>query len=306
MGLNISVAPTIEPISLAVAKAHLRLDSGTFADEIATTQSIVPAVYTAATTTTGTGVSVLGKRAVLQVPVGVVAAGGKLNVHIEESSDDITYTDWTGGALTEITAAGTYEKLYTGAKPYIRAIGAVTVNSVTYNAVVVTGSYISDDDTEIENIITASRQLCEDWQGRSYIERTYEHTLDDWPKDYIELPMPPLISVSSIAYTDTAGTTSTWSATEYQVDATGFVGRIMPAYGYTWPSVTLRNMAGIKVTYKAGYGDEAADVPLKIRQAILCVIGELYENREVSDTMQRYELPLGVKWLLGQDKVYAV
>lgn len=306
MGLNISVAPTIEPISLAVAKAHLRLDSGTFADEIATTQSIVPAVYTAATTTTGTGVAVLGKRAVLQVPVGVVAAGGKLNVHIEESSDDITYTDWTGGALTEITAAGTYEKLYTGAKPYIRAVGAVTVNTITYNAVVVTGSYISDDDTELENIITASRQLCEDWQGRAYIERTYEHTLDDWPKDYIELPMPPLISVTSIAYTDTAGTTSTWSATEYQVDTTGFVGRIMPAYGYTWPSTPLRNMAGIKITYKAGYGDEAADVPLKIRQAILLLISELYENREDSDTMERFEIPWGVKALLGQDKVYSV
>jgi hypothetical protein len=45
MGLTISVDPTIEPITLQELKAHLRLDSGTFADEITSTISINPSEY---------------------------------------------------------------------------------------------------------------------------------------------------------------------------------------------------------------------------------------------------------------------
>ena len=146
--------------------------------------------------------------------------------------------------------------------------------------------------------------ISKEWQGRAYIDRTYILTLDDWPEcGYIELPMPPLDSITSIVYTDSSGTNNTWSSAEYQVDASGFVGRVSPAYGYSWPSSVLRVMAGVTVTYKAGYGAATSDVPERIKHAIKMVLGDLWENREDSDIVQKYKVPWGVKGLLGFDRV---
>jgi uncharacterized phiE125 gp8 family phage protein len=118
--------------------------------------------------------------------------------------------------------------------------------------------------------------------------------------------MPPAATITSIVYTNSAGTAATWSATEYQLDATGFVGRLSPAYGYSWPSETLRELAGITITYTAGYGATAASVPEEIRHAIMMLVGELYENREDSDKMESFEMPWSVKALLGFDRVIGV
>jgi uncharacterized phiE125 gp8 family phage protein len=307
MGLVCTVAPTIEPVTLAQAKEHLHLDTGTLADEVASVVSIKPDAYGIASSTNGTGVDVLNKSALVIVSVGTVDSGGTLDVHIEESTNNSTWTDWTTGALTQITAAGTYEKQYTGSKQYIRAVGVDAVGAIDYGVSVVTSNYMTADDTYISTLITTARELCEDWQGRAYITRTYEWSLDRWPcNDKLDLPMPPALTITSIVYTTSAGTATTWTASEYQLDITGFVGRVAPAYGYTWPTAVLRELAGIKVTYTAGYGATATSVPSKIKHAIMMLIGELYENREDTDKMQAFSMPWGVKALLGQDKVYAI
>jgi uncharacterized phiE125 gp8 family phage protein len=309
MGLNISVQPTIEPVSLAEAKAHCRLDTGTFADEIASAQTLAPDAYaiTPAYGIVGTGVDVLNKSALVQISVGTVGAGATLDAKIQESANNIAFTDWTGGAFTQITAAGTYEKQYTGIKQYIRIVATVATNAIDFGASVVTGNYMTADDTYISSLITTAREICESYQSRSYITRTYEYTLDEWPvDDAIDLPMPPAIAISSIVSTLSDGTSSTWSSSEYQLDATGFVGRLAPAYGYNWPSETLREMAGVKITYTAGYGSTAASVPSRVKHAIMILIGELYENREDTDKMQGYLMPWGVKALLSQEKVFSL
>jgi uncharacterized phiE125 gp8 family phage protein len=306
MGLVLATAPKIEPVTLAQAKAHLRLDTGTMADEIASIVSIKPDAYGIASSTNGTGVDVLNKSALVQVSVGTVDAGGTLAVHIEESANNSTWTDWADGAFTSITAAGTYEKQYTGVKQYIRAVGVDAVAAIDYGVSVITSNYMTDEDTELASMIIAAREYCEDYQGRALITRTYELTLDDWPRAPFELPMPPAIEIVSIKYIDSAGTVTTWSATEYQLDATGFVGRLSPAYGYSWPSTTLRELAGITITYTAGYGATVASVPYKTKAAILLAVGDLYNNREATDIVKHEIVYLGLERLLGQDKVYAI
>ena len=87
---------------------------------------------------------------------------------------------------------------------------------------------VTDDDSLIDALITAARQLVETEQNRQLMPATYELTLDEFPSSSncpIELPRPPLQSVSSITYVDTAGATQTWSSDDYQVDTKGIVGR---------------------------------------------------------------------------------
>lgn len=142
---------------------------------------------------------------------------------------------------------------------------------------------ISDDDTLIDAYVTVARELVEAWTSQALISQTWVYYLDDWPQsDTIWLPRPPLQSVTSVVYTDQDGSSATLSSSSYYVDTAGKPGRIVLKDGYSWPSVTLQIANGIAITYVAGYGDDAADVPTPIVQALRLLLGDMYENRENS------------------------
>jgi uncharacterized phiE125 gp8 family phage protein len=257
----------------------------------------------------GTGVDVLNKSSIVQISVGTVTGSATLDCKIQESNDNNIWNDWTGGSLTQITASGTYEKQYTGIKKYIRVHATTSINKVKFSASIITKSYLTDEDTCLTTLIKTARQICEDHQRRSYINRTYKYYLDEFPcssEQEIVLPNPPVSSITTIKYTNTDGTQYTWSSSEYQIDSYGFTCRLKPKYGYEWPSDTLQEMSGVEITYVAGYGATASTVPEKIRHAIMILCGELYENREDSDSVQKYNISWGVKALLGQDRVIEI
>ena len=136
MALTLKTAPATEPLTLAEVKEHLRLDSGSVADNITISQSIVPGAHVIAAgySLKGTGVNVLGYRALVNLNAGSCGAGGTVDVKIQESDTDVDgdYTDWTGGAFTQVAAANdntVQEKEYTGTKQFIR-VEAPPVQSV--------------------------------------------------------------------------------------------------------------------------------------------------------------------------------
>jgi uncharacterized phiE125 gp8 family phage protein len=159
-------------------------------------------------------------------------------------------------------------------------------------------SVSSDPDEQyLQNCIKVARQFCEHVQGRSYITQTWDLVLDDFPDDeHVELPMPPLISVTSITYKDTAGASQTMSASDYVVDTYSEPGRVCLAYGATWPS-TYDEVNCITIRYVAGYG-AASSVPEDTKQAILLMIAHYYENREPAPAVATSEIPMGAKFLL--------
>ena len=164
----------------------------------------------------------------------------------------------------------------------------------------------TDDTSEnhlLDALITAARQWAEDFQNRRYITQTYDLWLDDFPdEDYIRIPLPPLVSITSIKYYDTDDVEATFTSSYYFVDTKSEPGRVGLNYGEIWPTTTLRPINGVAVRFVAGYG-EAAAVPTKVKQSIKLICGHWYENRENTSTIEIKEVPLAAHALLWQDRI---
>jgi len=154
-----------------------------------------------------------------------------------------------------------------------------------------------EDDDLITSKMKAARQWCEFFQNRAYIEQSITAKFDAFLGDTIILPMPPLISVTSVKYLDGNGTQQTLDPSYYDVDTTSEPGRITLGYNDTWPTTRDQHHA-IEIIFKAGYGATAASVPELTKSAILLLTEHLYENRSATSEEALKEIPLGVKNLL--------
>lgn len=157
----------------------------------------------------------------------------------------------------------------------------------------------TDHDDRIDDLIDAATSFAEKYQQRKYLTQTCVDYLDDWPDDDVIRPKwSPLLAVSSITYVDIAGATQTWSSDEYDVDTDSEPGQITLAYGESWPSVR-GDHNGIAVTYTAGYGSDADNVPHEIRTAILLLVYDWFYHPD----REGQSLPASVKVLLGMERM---
>lgn len=184
---------------------------------------------------------------------------------------------------------------------------------------------IQDDNELITNLIVAAREHVEKVTARSFVNRTLDLYRDQFPgikpypdTDVIELSRPPLVSVASLTYTDTTGTTRTWtpSGTDLlnefgvvnaHVDNVNEPGRIVLAYSQVWPNQVLRTANAIKIRYVAGYGADATNVPQAAKSAMKLLIGTWYDNREsIINGRGITSIPVsdGVEMLLAPLKVW--
>lgn len=133
----------------------------------------------------------------------------------------------------------------------------------------------SDEDALISRLISAAREQCEQELDRSVAQQTLMLMLDAFPGGAVLLPRGPVISVSSVQYTDAAGAAQTISGANYAIDDGQVDAWLLPAYGYDWPATREQGNA-VRVTYQAGY----ATCPDAIRQWILLAVGTMYASRE--------------------------
>lgn len=155
-----------------------------------------------------------------------------------------------------------------------------------------------DDTAEnatLTALIIAAREYCEMYTRRALAPQTIELYLDYFPA-VIKLPMPPITSVTSIAYKDYLGTETTIAAMDYIVDTVN--GCINQAYGKSWPSFTPYVSNPIKITYVTGY----VTAPKSIKQAMLLLIGHWYENRSATGEVRK-PIEFSVKNLLSLYRV---
>lgn len=144
----------------------------------------------------------------------------------------------------------------------------------------------ADDNTYITTLISVARQQFETDTGRAFYRRTYYLDLEGFPvRSAIELPMPPLLSVTSVKHYSTTGATSTVTSTVYGTDSSSEPGRVVLNYNQSWPSDQLRPFNGVRVEYIAGYGtasQAATQIPDLAKQGMLLLVGDMYVDRETA------------------------
>ena len=166
-------------------------------------------------------------------------------------------------------------------------------------------SDVAEDDDLIHSLIKTARTTSENITNRAFISQTWKMFFEGFPPWEIKIKRPPLQSITHVKYVDTAGALQTLNSNQYLVDETSLPGRLVPVYGAYWPSVRCQPKA-VEIQFVCGYG-AAKDVPFPIRQAMLLLLGHLYEHREsvnigniVTEIEQTYS------WLLYPHRILNV
>lgn len=172
------------------------------------------------------------------------------------------------------------------------------------------------DDAFADAALLAAVRQAETLTGRAFINQTWEMALERFPRVTSEhpwaefrVPRPPLQSVVSLKYIDTAGVEQTLVAgTDYAVYDAGArfaLGRVAPAFGTSWPEARAQP-SPVKLRFVAGYGAGVAAVPDPVKSAILLLFGDLYRYRE--ETLEGVSTATrnAVEALLGPYRVWAV
>jgi len=140
---------------------------------------------------------------------------------------------------------------------------------------------LTEDDTYIDTLIATATQQTEQFLHRRLITQTWYQYLECFPDtNIIKIPFGKLQSVTSLKYKDSDGDETTWTASNYIVDADSDPGEIVLGYEKVWPTATLYPSNPITIEFVCGYGLTGADVPSNIKHGIKLGISDLYENRE--------------------------
>lgn len=186
------------------------------------------------------------------------------------------------------------------------------------------------DDTLVTNQIVAARQMVEAYIGGAIITQTWDlfysltdkpfcnsyrmvTTMDNFPyfaqkpsDRKLEIPFGPIQSVVSFNSYDSDNTETLFDTSNYFVSD----NYIMLNDYKDWPNLLRQNNC-IAVRVITGFGDTEASVPFPIKQAILLLISQWYENRgAVYDPMNVSQtpgqLPYSVTAVLQQYRVFAI
>lgn len=154
-------------------------------------------------------------------------------------------------------------------------------------------------DAELHPLIGAATGILDGWGGklgRCLIRQTWRQAFPCWSRSgRMRLPFPAL-QLGAVTYLD-GGV----EATVPPEDLLLLEDPISPYVAWapdTWRPAHDRRDDAIRITFDAGYGDAAADVPQPIRSAALMLIAHWWRRREAAGEADLKTVPLGVEALL--------
>ncbi|MCB1491901.1 MAG: head-tail connector protein [Rhodobiaceae bacterium] len=154
------------------------------------------------------------------------------------------------------------------------------------------------EDAYVQALIVSARVRVEVETRRALVTQSWTQTLDRWPDDaVVALQIAPVQSVTTVTVRDENGVAQTVSSGLYDLDGESNPPRLVVNQPVDSPA-TLP--AGIAITFVAGYGDAADDVPADIRQAMLLLIADWFEHRDpLYGSSQGARLPAAAEAILG-------
>lgn len=161
----------------------------------------------------------------------------------------------------------------------------------------------SDDDTLLDGLIAAATAHLDGYSGilgRALLEQTWQRDFADF-SDCMRMPVGDLMSAPVVTYYDIDNVQQVLSSDAYSALSDEIGPFITLNDGYSWPSVATR-LDAVRLTWVAGYGATAADVPAAIKHAVMLLAADWYEHRENSALgagNTAIELPFGVNALVG-------
>jgi uncharacterized phiE125 gp8 family phage protein len=131
-------------------------------------------------------------------------------------------------------------------------------------------------DNYLTSLITVATAYAENAMGCSLITRTVTATF--FANEHLWLPRGPVQAITSVAINQTPAAQGV-DPSAFQLEKYGTQSVLRLNNGHRMPYAAP---ATLTVVYQAGYGDSPSDVPADIIQAIQCMIGLMFENRETA------------------------
>jgi len=124
-----------------------------------------------------------------------------------------------------------------------------------------------EHDKQLQQLISAARKTIElVWIRQAIMNQTCVDKFGYFAE--FELRWSPAVSITSIQYVDNDGTTQTLSTDVYELGNNNGVGVVRLKFGQSWPNART-HPDSIVITYVAGFGATAADIPPPIKSAII-------------------------------------
>jgi uncharacterized phiE125 gp8 family phage protein len=168
----------------------------------------------------------------------------------------------------------------------------------------------NDDDADLLALIMSAREQLEGdsgYLGRCLLSQTWSLDLEKFVPE-IRVPLPPLQMVTAVQYYNEQDVLTTVTTTVYEeIRPTNSWGCIRLLGNQDWPTdISATRSEPVKITFKAGYGDDWNAVPYPIRQAMLISIGQAWLHREGFVEGAITHLPITAEKLLGQYRMERV
>lgn len=143
-------------------------------------------------------------------------------------------------------------------------------------------------DNHIEELIEEATHVLEQDTGRKFVEQTIDVIYEGFPSGSvtcnwrtIQLPFPPLQSVSWVKYNDANGVEQTLDESTYVVRNKRFPGEILLKENQSWPT-TDNNGESVTIQIVVGYG-KASTMPKEVKRAVARLVYITFMDRGISD-----------------------
>lgn len=146
------------------------------------------------------------------------------------------------------------------------------------------------DDSLITDLINTVALFIENYTRRELIEKTFKTLRDGFYDDSrLDRLFPyqstsflilksPFVSVESIKYFKN-DVLETVDSSIYYSTVENFYSSIVLKADKSWPSNIDDRLQAVEINFKAGYGTQASDIPIDLRNAIKMIVAFLYFNR---------------------------